>query len=39
MSNKLVDVDKLLSFKNIDSFETYIKLKTNDRIKVLKGLE
>lgn len=39
MSSKLVDVDKLLSFKNIDSFESYMKLKPNDRIKVLKGLE
>lgn len=39
MSSKLVDVDKLLSFKNIDSFESYMMLKPNDRIKVLKGLE
>lgn len=39
MSVSLIDVNEILSFKNIDSFEKYMKLTQKNRLKVLKGLE
>lgn len=39
LSSNLINVDALLSFKNIDSFDIYMKLSSNNKLKVLKGLE